>query len=76
MEKEKKTNPALREYVRKFDELPYLLTTQTYDSEDYQLLMTMAVNRGSPLTEQEIAKFFHNDYDMVDRTQGFSKFKK
>ena len=76
MADKKNTNTALKEYVAKFDELPFLLTTQTYDDDDYQFLMTMAVIRGTPLTEDEIAKFFHNDYDLVNDPKKFSKFSK
>lgn len=72
----KEKNYALYEYVKKFDELPFLLTTQSYDDDDYQLLMLMAVNRGTPLTEKEIADFFYNQYDIVDKTKEFSKFGK
>ena len=76
MEKEKNINLALKEYVRKFDELPFLPTTMTYDNEDYQVLLIQAVNRGKPLTEKEIAYFFHNQYDLVKHGKGFSNFKK
>ena len=72
-----KTNLILRKYVEKFDELPFLLTTQTYDSVDYQVLMMMAIDRGTPLTEEEIADFFHNQYDIVkEGEKGFTKFGK
>lgn len=76
MEKREKTNPALKEYVRKFDELPYLPTTMTYDNEDYQVLLIQAVNRGKPLTSKEVADFFNNQYDLVEYGKGFSNFKK
>lgn len=76
MEKREKTNPALKEYVRKFDELPYLPTTMTYDNEDYQVLLIQAVNRGKPLTSKEVANFFNNQYDLVEHGKGFSNFKK
>lgn len=76
MEKKKEKNIALKQYMEKFDELPYLPTTMTYDNEDYQLLMLTSVNRGKPLTEKEIADFFHNQYDLVEHGKGFSKFSK
>ena len=59
-------NKQLKEYFEMFGELPFLLTTQSYDDDDYKILMIQAVNRGKPLTEEEIAKYFKNDYDIVD----------
>ena len=35
--------------------------------------MIQAVNRGTPLTEEEIANYFKNDYDIVDNKQ-FTNF--
>ncbi len=69
-------NPTLKEYLRKFDELPFLPTTMTYDNEDYQVLMIQAINRGKPLTEKEIGEFFNNDYDLVEKGKKFNNFKK
>ncbi|MBO7695497.1 MAG: hypothetical protein J6T10_22960 [Methanobrevibacter sp.] len=59
-------NKQLKEYFEMFGEFPFLLTTQSYDDEDYKILMIQAVNRGTPLTEEEIANYFKNDYDIVD----------
>lgn len=59
-------NEQLKEYFETFGEFPFLLTTQSYDDEDYKILMIQAVNRGTPLTEEEIANYFKNDYDIVD----------
>lgn len=69
-------NLALKQYYEMFDELPFLLTTQSYDSEDYQLLMMIAVRRGTPLEEKEIAEFFKDQYDLVNNSKQFSNFKK
>lgn len=59
-------NEELKKYYEMFDEFPYLLTTQSYDSDDYKCLMTIAVNRGEKLTEKEIADFFKNNYDLIE----------
>ena len=69
-------NTVLNRYVREFGELPFLLTTQSYDDDDYKLLMNQAINRGTPLTEKEIADYFKNDYDLVSNKKEFSKFKR
>lgn len=53
------------EYLSMFGEMPYLLTTQSYDNEDYQLLMKNAILRGKPLTEKEIGSYFGKDYDDI-----------
>lgn len=59
-------NIVLKEYYEMFDEFPYLLMTQSYESDDYQTLMIMAINRRKKLTPEEISKFFKNDYDLVN----------
>ena len=73
-----KDNHVLKEYVKKFDELPVLPTTMTYDNEDYQVLMIQAISSGKPITEQDVASFFHNQYDLVseDADKKFKHFKK
>lgn len=53
------------EYLSMFGEMPYLLTTQSYDNEDYQLLMKNAILRGKPLSIQEIESYFGKDYDDI-----------
>lgn len=58
-------NEILKQYYRKFDEFPFLLTTQSYNDDDYKTLMIMAINRGEKLTEKEISQYFKNDYDIV-----------
>lgn len=56
---------VLDEYYFMFDELPFLLTTQSYEDDDYQILMLNAINRGAPLTRKEIEEWFKNNYDLV-----------
>ena len=58
-------NEVLKEYFEKFDELPFLLTTMSYDDEDYKILMMQAINRDKPLTEEEISDYFEGTYDLV-----------
>ena len=58
-------NIELKEYYKMFDEFPYLLMTQSFDNDDYRVLMALAVNRGTPLTPKEIADYFKNNYDLV-----------
>ena len=56
---------VLDEYYFMFDEYPFLLTTQSYEDDDYQILMLNAINRGTPLTREEIENWFKNNYDIV-----------
>ena len=55
-----------KEYLFMFGELPFLLTTQDYDNEDYKVLMQNAINRGEPLTQEEIEEYFEDDFDYVE----------
>lgn len=55
-----------KEYYLLFGEMPFLLVTQSYDNEDYQILMQNAINRGKPLTQEEIEEYFQNDFDYVE----------
>jgi len=57
---------VLEKYYFAFNEYPYLLTTLTYEDEDYQMLMENAISRGKPLTREEINKFFGVKYDNVE----------
>ena len=54
------------EYYSMFNEMPYLLTTQSYENEDYQMLMKNAILMKKPLTKDDIVNFFGNDYDYVE----------
>lgn len=56
---------TLKEYFNLFGEFPFLLITQDYTNEDYQILMRNAISRGKPLTKDEIEKYFNNDFDIV-----------
>lgn len=56
---------VLKEYFEKFGEYPYLLMTQTYNDDGYMILMLKAIDRGTPLSKDEIANFFENQYDIV-----------
>ena len=68
---------VLDEYYFMFDELPFLLTTQSYEDDDYQILMLNAINRGTPLTRKEIEEWFKNNYDLVkDEKSSINVFDK
>ena len=66
-------NDILREYYFRFDEMPYLLTTQSYEDDDYLILMQNAINRGTPLTREEIEEWFSNNYDIVEQQKNSIK---
>lgn len=59
-------NEILKEYYQKFDEFPFLLTTQSYNDDDYKTLMILAINRNEKLSKKEIVKYFKNNYDLVE----------
>lgn len=58
-------NNELKEYFDKFDELPYLPMMASYNDDIYQYLLSMALLRGKPLTEEEINKAYDNKVDVV-----------
>lgn len=58
-------NNELKEYFEKFDELPYLPMMASYNDDIYQYLLSMALLRGTPLTEEEINKAYDNKVDLV-----------
>lgn len=58
-------NNELKEYFDKFDELPYLPMMASYNDDIYQYLLSMALLRGKPLTEEEINKAYDNKIDVV-----------
>lgn len=58
-------NNELKEYFDKFDELPYLPMMASYNDDIYQYLLSMALLRGTPLTEEEINKAYDNKVDLV-----------
>lgn len=69
-------NSTLKTYFEKFDEMPFLLTTQSYDDDDYLFLMEKAIMENKPLTREEIEKYFNGNYDVVDNQKKFKNFKK
>ena len=71
-----KDNEVLKNYYRTFGEFPFLLTTQTFDGIDYQVLMNNAINRNKPLEKEEIVSWFDGKYDLLQGNQVFSKFRK
>lgn len=58
-------NNELKEYFDKFDELPYLPMMASYNDDIYQYLLSMALLRGKPLTEEEINNAYDNKVDLV-----------
>lgn len=61
-------NTELRAYYDKFDEFPYLPMMASYDDDIYQYLLSMAILREKPLTEQEINEAYENKVDLVENT--------
>lgn len=66
-------NTELRAYYDKFDEFPYLPMMASYDDDTYQYLLTMAILRGTPLTQEEIEKEYHNKVDLVEEQENEGK---
>ena len=58
-------NRELKNYVDKFGDFPFLPTMATYDDDIYQYLLSMAILRGTPLTDEEINVAYENKVDMV-----------
>ena len=58
-------NRELNNYVDKFGDFPYLPMMASYEDDIYQYLLSMALLRGTPLTEEEIEKEYHNKIDLV-----------
>lgn len=61
-------NTELRAYYDKFDEFPYLPMMASYNDDIYQYLLSMAILREKPLTEQEINEAYENKVDLVENT--------
>lgn len=59
-------NTELRAYFDKFDEFPYLPMMASYDDDIYQYLLSMAILREKPLTEQEINEAYENKVDLIE----------
>lgn len=66
-------NTELRAYFDKFDEFPYLPMMASYDDDIYQYLLTMAILRGTPLTQEEIEKEYNNKVDLVEEQENEGK---
>lgn len=62
-------NTELRAYYDKFDEFPYLPMMASYNDDIYQYLLSMAILREKPLTEQEINEAYENKVDLVEDTK-------
>ena len=62
-------NTELRAYFDKFDEFPYLPMMASYDDDIYQYLLTMAILREKPLTQEEIEKAYNNKVDLVEEQE-------
>ena len=58
-------NRELQEYFEKFDEIPFLPMMASYGDNIYQYLLSMALLRGTPLTEEEINNAYENKVDVV-----------
>lgn len=61
-------NTELQVYYDKFNEFPYLPMMASYDDDIYQYLLSMAILREKPLTEQEINEAYENKVDLVENT--------
>ena len=58
-------NRELNNYVEKFGDFPYLPMMASYEDDIYQYLLSMALLRGTPLTNEEIDKEYNNKVDLV-----------
>ena len=58
-------NRELQEYFEKFDEIPFLPMMASYEDDIYQYLLSIALLRGTPLTEEEINNAYENKVDVV-----------
>jgi len=58
-------NIELKNYVEKFGDFPYLPIMASYEDDIYQYLLSMALLRGTPLTDEEINVAYENKVDMV-----------
>jgi hypothetical protein len=65
-----------KRYVEKFGmlKMPPILQTVSYDDDIYQTLFKKALDRGSPITEEDFKGI--PDYDMSSSSKRFSDFSK
>ena len=55
-------------YLLRFDDFPPLYTTLSFEDEIYQELMQIALDRGEPITSDEIDEYIekHNiEFDVI-----------
>ena len=58
-------NRELKNYVEKFGDFPFVPMMASYEDDIYQYLLSMALLRGTPLTEEEINNAYENKVDVV-----------
>lgn len=66
-------NRELNNYVEKFGDFPYLPMMASYEDDIYQYLLSMALLRGTPLTNEEIDKEYNNKVDLVRKDNEMDK---
>lgn len=59
-------NTELKAYFEKFNGFPYLPIMASYDDDTYQYLLTMAILREQPLTEEEVEEAYNGKIDLVE----------
>lgn len=62
-------NTELRAYFDKFDDFPYLPIMARYDDDTYQYLLSMAILRGKPLTQEEVEEAYNGKVDLVEENE-------
>ena len=62
-------NRELNNYVEKFGDFPYLPMMASYEDDIYQYLLSMALLRGTPLTNEEIDSEYNNKVDLVTENE-------
>ena len=55
----------LEKYLNTFNELPELPKTVSFNNAILVKLMEEAINRGYPLTDEEVFAVFKNKYDLI-----------
>ena len=58
-------NRELKNYVEKFGDFPFIPMMASYEDDIYQYLLSMALLRGTPLTDEEINDAYENKVDVV-----------
>lgn len=57
----------LNKYLNTFGQLPELPPTTSYNNHIMQKLMVKAIERNSPLTEDEVFNAYENKYDLINK---------